>query len=536
MKMRRLLLVFMATLIGCALQSPVPSQPETAPVIFELEIPELELPPTSKTVQVIPTDDVSEVLVHVLKPAADSIDYSAIRTSVNGQAAGAVAEVVSGSRGKLVKLRLKSQPGFQFVTGRNTVEVWAQNRRGRQYYASFVLTTAADKWNEDFIYEVQLSPRAKNSVPPQVVLFEPERGIELSTAAKSTSVKLSGIATAATSVKRVLVDSKNIEIRSMHEVMTRQLTRVPNVDRGVSFETTVNPAANSTRITVQAEDDQGSVARVIVPIVNGPAPAAAKVGGRKYALIIGISQYKNNAMGIRNLDYADADARAIYNFLQEPEAGGFDHENMFLLTNEKATLAGMREALTSFIAKPTANDLLLIFLAGHGAPDPTAPQNLYVIAYDTSVLDMAATALAMSDLRRLVEQNIRCNRVILLLDTCHSAGLATDATRDLGNNLTNLYLEKLLYQEEGRAIITSSDVNEPSHESERWGNGHGVFTYYLLRGLKGDADANHDRLVTVGELFPYVRQKVRLDTNFQQNPRMLIGDNKNLALAVARSH
>jgi uncharacterized caspase-like protein len=141
----------------------------------------------------------------------------------------------------------------------------------------------------------------------------------------------------------------------------------------------------------------------------------------------------------------------------------------------------------------------------------------------------------MSDLRRYVEQNIRSKRVVLLLDACHSAGLSVDVTRDLGNNLANLYLEKLLYQESGRAIITSSDVNEPSHESERWGKGHGVFTYYLLQGLKGSADTNQDRLVSVGELFRYVRQKVRLDTQFLQNPRMLIGDNENLALAVAGS-
>jgi uncharacterized caspase-like protein len=96
-------------------------------------------------------------------------------------------------------------------------------------------------------------------------------------------------------------------------------------------------------------------------------------------------------------------------------------------------------------------------------------------------------------------------------------------------------LEKLLYQQEGRAIITSSDVNEPSRESQKWGNGHGVFTYYVLEALKGSADTNRDQLVSVGELFRYVRQKVRLDTEFQQNPRMLVGDNENLALAVARA-
>ena len=55
----------------------------------------------------------------------------------------------------------------------------------------------------------------------------------------------------------------------------------------------------------------------------------------------------------------------------------------------------------------------------------------------------------------------------------------------------------------------------------------------MLEGLKGKADSNEDRLVSVGELFRFVRQKVRLDTEFKQNPRMLVGANENLALAIA---
>jgi uncharacterized caspase-like protein len=177
----------------------------------------------------------------------------------------------------------------------------------------------------------------------------------------------------------------------------------------------------------------------------------------------------------------------------------------------------------------------VIFFAGHGAADPFAPQNLYVIAHDTSVETMAQTALAMPDLRRYLEQNVKSKRMILLLDACHSAGLSTEGTRDLANNLANLYLENSLYRQQGRAIITSSDVNETSRESQKWGNGHGVFTYYLLEGLRGHADTNQDHVVNIGELFRYIRQKVRLETDFNQNPRMLVGDNENLAVSVARA-
>lgn len=520
-------------MLGAFFVQPHPaSLPETGSAIFEVELPDFQIAPSSRPELVVPSSDANEIFIHVRKPVADDIDYGAIRTSINGQAASTISEIVSGVRGKVVRIHLKSRPGYEFITGRNTVEVWAQNRRGRMYYASFVIKTATSNWNEDFTYEVQQSPQAKNTVPPQIVLLEPERAIEFPPTLNRMTVTLSGIATAGTDFKRVSVDGKNVPLVAVQEVTARQLTRIGEAERSVGFRAVVPLSPNKTHIAIEAEDSLGSIARVLIPIVRRPA-LATQVVGRKYALVIGISQYKNNLKGIRNLEYADVDARSIYALLQQPQAGGFPREDMLMLNNEQATIAQIRGALTNFIAKPTANDLLLIFVAGHGAPDPAAPQNLYVIAHDTSVTDMADTALAMSDLRRYVEQNIKCKRVILLLDTCHSAGFSTDGTRDLGNNLASLYLEKLLYQEEGRAIITSSDVNEPSHESNKWGNGHGVFTYYVLQGLKGSADANRDRLITVGELFHYVRQKVRLDTQFQQNPRMLIGDNENLVLAVA---
>jgi uncharacterized caspase-like protein len=84
-------------------------------------------------------------------------------------------------------------------------------------------------------------------------------------------------------------------------------------------------------------------------------------------------------------------------------------------------------------------------------------------------------------------------------------------------------------------VLTSSDVNEVSRESKRWGGGHGVFTWALLEGLRGKADASGDSLITAGELFNYVRQRVQLETGFKQNPRALPGINAGLTLALVSS-
>jgi hypothetical protein len=529
---RRTRLLFLVLFCALLSSTTVLTVPQSAnpPSIFQLEVPDFKLGPSSQPEVTVPYASVSQVFVHILKPEADRIDYGSIRTNVNGQGVAAISEIVNGMNGKIVKINLKRRPGYEFVSGSNTVEVWVRNRLGRSFYASFIVKTAIQNWNSDFTYTVFPAKGTSDSVPPQLLLLEPVSAVEFPPAIANMTIRVSGIASASTAIRKITVAGKEIPFNAEPEKGMRQLTRLGPTGRGVTFKTSIGVTRNTEQILVEAEDALGSRTRVSVPVFErgGVTP----VRGQKYALIIGISRYQDSRR-IRNLDYADVDARSLYEYLQQPTAGSFSRENMLLLENEGATLSSIRRALTEFVSKASSNDLLLIFFAGHGSPDWNEPENLYVIAHDTRVDSMRATALAMPELLNYVEQNIRSKRVILLMDACHSAGLSTVGTRDLLNNLTNQYLEQLLYKEEGRAVITSSDVNEKSHESRDWGNGHGVFTYYVLEGLKGRADLNEDHVVSVGELFRYVRHQVRVDTDFLQNPRMLIGANENLVLSVA---
>jgi len=68
------------------------------------------------------------------------------------------------------------------------------------------------------------------------------------------------------------------------------------------------------------------------------------------------------------------------------------------------------------------------------------------------------------------------------------------------------------------AVITASDDQQLSREDRVWRGGHGVFTYYIIRGLEGEADFNKDNTVTLGELIPYVSEKVRRETGNDQSP------------------
>jgi hypothetical protein len=516
---------------------PAAFQQATTPAqvaVFELDLPELGIAPTSLPDIVIPTPDVDTIILHVLRPQADQIDYGQIGTQVNGQSTGLLTEIHAGPRGKIVSIDLRRYPGYGLVAGRNTVEITAHNQRGREFYASFVLRTATENRNQGFAYQVAQSQAGRQQVPPELILLDPEREIEIPTGAREQKVRFSGVATAAGSVVKVTIDGEPVALKRGSQVSLRGMGLVNESNR-VSFDAIQTIGGDANEVVVEATDSVGNRTQLKVPVRRSEKEKPTVFSGRKYALIVGISKFASHAGGLSDLRYADADAIAISKFLQTPAGGRFSADNILLLTNEQATLAALQRAMRSFIVQPGPDDLILIFLATHGGPDPFAEQNLYFLAYDTDVDRMAETAFAMKDFKRMLENNVRARRMVLLVDTCHSAGLTGsrgETSRGLSNNLVNLYAEKLLYQEEGKAVITSSDVNESSQESQRWGGGHGVFTYFLLEGMRGMADSNVDLVVTVDELFRFVSRRVRLDTDYRQNPRMLLGTNENLVLAT----
>ena len=319
------------------------------------------------------------------------------------------------------------------------------------------------------------------------------------------------------------------------------------------------------------------------------AKDALKFSGRKFAVIIGVSKYKNNDAGLTDLAFADKDAEALFQLLTQ---GGFNSNDILFLTNERATLSAVRDSLARFLTRAAPTDMILFFLAGHGTPDPYDNLNLYYLVHDSKVADLKNTALPMLELKQMIDQKLQAKRAVFLLDTCHSAGVSgtkiipkpaaaasddsdydplrqispdstggkkpapasgarqlvlggsSNAKNNAGNNNAdnnnansnnaNDFLAKQLFNQEGRAVLTSSDVNETSAESTRWGGGHGVFTWALLEGLRGLADANTDKTVTAGELFDYVSKRVRQETRNKQNPRALPGLNAGLELGVIR--
>lgn len=251
-----------------------------------------------------------------------------------------------------------------------------------------------------------------------------------------------------------------------------------------------------------------------VPATPAPGPGVTGAPSReRWAVVIGAARYDNKA--IPPLAYSVADAEAVYQTLVGP--GGFRKENVLLLTDtteRKPTLRNIRYALGTFLARSARrDDMVLIFFAGHGGPEAdlrgTERDGLakYLIPIDADPDDLYATALPMDEIRTIFER-IEAERVVAFFDTCYSgaAGGRTFAARRMRDvRVDDVFLDRVA-QAKGRVVITASRASEVSVELQELG--HGLFTYYLVQGLRGAADANSDGIVSLQELYAYVEREV----------------------------
>ena len=228
---------------------------------------------------------------------------------------------------------------------------------------------------------------------------------------------------------------------------------------------------------------------------------------RSYALVIGVSQYQN-LKPEQNLQYAERDAQAVFRTLISTEGGNFPAENVRVLTGSKATLAAVRREIEEWLPSVTRDgDRVLIYFAGHGFVAGGKP---YLAPWDVKLSDVASTGYSMARLGEVFGSKIKGKWKVLLADACHSGAISPEATETINRGLVDL----------GKSVfvMTASRDREQSFERPDFGGGHGVFTYYVERGLSGAADENRDGIVTADELADYVRTNVRAETKGRQNP------------------
>jgi hypothetical protein len=249
------------------------------------------------------------------------------------------------------------------------------------------------------------------------------------------------------------------------------------------------------------------------PIINlNSSKSKLKV----WAVIIGVASY--NHMPV--LRYTDDDAYRMYAFLKSPEGGALEDDQISILIDEAATKQNIINTMNKIFGKAGPNDLVMLYFSGHGLKGSFLPSDF----------DGFNNKLEHEEINAILK-NSPAKYKLCIADACHSGSLLAMKSGQVPNTLANYY-QSLAQAQRGTALIMSSKSDETSLESS--GLRQGVFSHFLIRGLKGEADFNTDKVVTVQELFNFVSSNVKSYTNHRQSP-LIKGDyDKNMTVAVRR--
>ena len=211
-----------------------------------------------------------------------------------------------------------------------------------------------------------------------------------------------------------------------------------------------------------------------------------------YVVAIGICQYQY----IKGLRQTENDARSIASLYQSRAA------KVVTLLGAQATHQNVIATLRTHFAKARPTDTVVLFFSGHGSKGG-------ICAYDTK---SAASCISYAEIAKTLK-DCQADNKQLYIDACYSGGLRMEKKPNAAQSAQSTFENT-----EGVMLFLSSRTSETSQENPYGPNGQ--FTKYLLRGLKGGADANKNRIVEACELFNFVSDKVAHATKGKQHPVM----------------
>ena len=255
-----------------------------------------------------------------------------------------------------------------------------------------------------------------------------------------------------------------------------------------------------------------------------------------WAVVIGVNEYQDER--IADLSGAVADAWNVYHALVSPQGGRVARSRAKLLLNEEATKRGVEDALGHFLTDACPQDMITIYFAGHGAPEPKRPTEPFLLVHNSDLDSLASTAIAMSQLPQFLKwRNEEASRLLFIVDACHSGNISFPGSRGFAptKNLAQeraqqvtRSIAKVSKEHAGWGVIAATAPDQVASEGGQdmarcilGGRPYqgGVFTCALLDGLGGGADRDQDQAVSYDELFTHLSQRLRGLRGASQTPQ-----------------
>jgi uncharacterized caspase-like protein len=247
-------------------------------------------------------------------------------------------------------------------------------------------------------------------------------------------------------------------------------------------------------------------------LAPGQQGIAAQHKPRLFVLAIGISQYQRPDL---RLNFAARDAEQFVAAMQAQKGKLYADVIPKLLRDGDATSAGVKAGLEWFANQSAADDVGVLFLAGHGVETPD--QAYFYAPTDFDPAQQRAIGVDYKAIRAALDKfGTSGNRVLFFVDTCYPGGA-------LGSNLLASngasFAALLSRPDAGVVVLSGAKGNQLSYESPEWQDG--AFTKALLEGIvDAKADPAQSGEITVLDLGSYIHKRVLVLTEHRQEPTL----------------
>lgn len=242
----------------------------------------------------------------------------------------------------------------------------------------------------------------------------------------------------------------------------------------------------------------------------------AKPNKNAYAVIIGIEQYRQK---LPTADFAAHDAQIMAEYLMK--VMGYPVENVVVLINDKAT----RSDFDKYLGRWLQNNVekggsVFVYYSGHGAPNPNTG-DAYLVPYDGDPSFIDDTGYS---LKRLYEQlgKLPAGEIIVALDSCFS-GAGGRSVLAKGARPLVMNLQSTFVLPENVTVVAAAGSNQISSTYQE--KSHGLFTYFLLKGIKEASVLKPDGSIALGDLYafmkPHIERIAKKQYNNNQSPQLM---------------
>jgi hypothetical protein len=409
---------------------------------------------------------------------------------------------------------------FTRITGEQFIGVWADDvllKESEQIVSAVAKRNPEKKprSHESKSTSTTTSESPINSAPPSATVPRKAENLpEIQLTANASSPDSNGLVVIDISTG---IDTSSLKVNGREEGGSSDgrysIKRIARIGQVTDFN------ISATDIYGRSKDLTISVSRRIefdsAALELSPEKIPTRIGGDAVAIIIGINKYRS----IPWSDHSSNDARLFFEYARK--ALGVRLDKIKLLVDENASETEIIKTLKLWLPQQISRDntTIYLFFSGHGYVSQSSGEFLF-LPHDTDMDLIDRTSLNQTEVFKLINDT-GPKKTIAFIDSCFS-GFSKSGSKLVPNSrpLSLTASNEIFYDNVN--VITATQKNEISFSSDSLQ--HGIFSYFLMKGLEGNADLDGNKAITLGELYSYLEREVpkfASKMNKVQNPKLI---------------